>query len=91
MTAIAEIREKATLYGWDHREAPGREDVFLRGNNIVYVRYRRDGSVDLGERYSFLTVAHYRDIPWWDRVPSDEQTPNNKKKETVFSWLAAST
>jgi hypothetical protein len=88
MSAADEIRKKAKLFGWDYHEGIGREDVFIHGNHIVYVRYRRGGVVDIGERFTYQTVARHRDIPWWDRSPADDRTPERHKKETVFSWLA---
>lgn len=78
MTGMTEIREKAELFEWS-LSSEYLHDVFLRGDDSIHVRYRRDGSVESADRYRFFSITD---------LHQTDSTPEKNKRTAVISWLA---
>jgi len=77
MTAADILRDNAAVLGWErHHDRAG--DTFLRGENMVTVNYRRDGSVDNAKRYQFFTI---------NNVVFAEEAVRDKRQKVV-GWFA---
>lgn len=77
MTAADTLRDRAKILGWDtHCDHSG--DTFLRGENMVTVGYRRDGTVDNAKRYHFFTI---------NNVVFAEEAVRDKRQKVV-GWFA---
>jgi hypothetical protein len=80
MSASDEIRHTARLLGWEGYETALREDVFIRGEQRIYVHYGRDGTVIEGRKVAAQTFR-----------PGSEHliavTASRHKKARVLSWL----
>lgn len=80
MTAALEIRDRAQLFGWEtHVDENRKEDTFIHGEHMITVRYRRDWTVDCGQRYVFYKITDPQ---------LQEFTPVRSKKSAVVAWLA---
>lgn len=79
MTAAVEIRQHATMFGWEaHIDERRHEDTFVHGEHMVAVNYRRDGTVDEGSRFVFHRITD---------VKLQERTGHRHKKTAVLQWL----
>lgn len=79
MSAAEEIRQRAELFGWEQRRSQDQHDVLIRGDAVVDVLYRGDGSVHSATLYQFFSI---------DNLHERERTRDAHKKTTVIAWLA---
>lgn len=81
MSARSIIRSTAAILSWTQTTSKDDHDVLTRGDKMIDLLYRTDGSVQSGRLYSYFTIDN---LHLTDEIYSAE----SGKKEGVLAWLA---